>query len=74
MAAKAKDKKYIVSDKGYLLKEGKIYQEGEEIVLSPEEYENVKDKVVEAAEDAPAPTKEEKDQDKDQEETETKKK
>lgn len=70
MAAKAKDKKYIVSDKGYLLKEGKIYQEGEEIVLSPEEFENVKDKVVEAAEDAPAPTKE----DQDQEETETKKK
>lgn len=54
MAAKAKDKKYIVSDKGYLLKEGKIYQEGEEIVLSPEEFENVKDKVVEAdAKDAP---------------------
>ncbi|HDR8409170.1 hypothetical protein A9485_02280 [Bacillus cereus] len=54
MAAKAKDKKYIVSDKGYLLKEGKIYQEGEEIVLSPEEYKNVKDKVVEAdAKDAP---------------------
>lgn len=54
MAAKAKDKKYIVIDKGYLLKEGKIYQEGEEIVLSPEEFENVKEKVVEAdAKDAP---------------------
>lgn len=54
MAAKAKDKTYIVSDKGYLLKGGKIYQEGEEIVLSPEEFENVKEKVVEAdAKDVP---------------------
>lgn len=43
-----KETKYIVGDQGYLYKKGKVYKTGEEIFLTPEEYENVKDKVKKA--------------------------
>lgn len=40
-------KKFIVSDKGYVRKGGKVYQTGQEITLSDKEFENVKEYVVE---------------------------
>lgn len=43
------NKKYIVSNKGYVQKKGKVYQTGQEIELTDKEYENVKDYVVETA-------------------------
>lgn len=41
------NKKYVVADKGYVRKDKKIYQTGQEITLSDKEYENVKGYVVE---------------------------
>lgn len=41
------NKKYVVADKGYVRKSGKIYQTGKEVELTEKEYENVKDYVVE---------------------------
>lgn len=40
-------KKYIVGEKGYVRKSGKVYQTGQEITLSDKEFGNVKDYVVE---------------------------
>ena len=40
------NKKYIVADKGYVRKKGKIYQTGQEVELTDKEYENVKGYVV----------------------------
>lgn len=45
--AKAKDKSYVVADKGYLFKGGQVIKTGETVTLSAEEYENVKDLVLE---------------------------
>lgn len=39
-------KKYIVGDQSYLMKEEKVYQTGEEIFLTEQEYENVKHLVI----------------------------
>lgn len=49
--AKAKETKYIVGENGYLLKNGKVYQTGEEISLTADELKNVEDKVVKAETD-----------------------
>jgi len=44
--AKAKETKYIVGDKGYLLKGDKVFKTGDEISLTAEELKNVEDKVI----------------------------
>lgn len=40
-------KKFIVADKGYVRKGGKVYQTGQEITLTDKEFDNVKEYVVE---------------------------
>lgn len=40
-------KKYIVGDKGYVRKAGKVYQTGQEITLTEKEFGNCKEYVVE---------------------------
>lgn len=41
------EKVFIVGEQGYLLKDGKVFKTGEEISLNEQEYENVKDLVIE---------------------------
>jgi hypothetical protein len=41
------EKVFIVGDKSYLTKGGKVYKTGEEISLNEQEYENVKELVIE---------------------------
>jgi hypothetical protein len=41
------EKVFIVGDKSYLTKGGKVYKTGEEISLNEQEYENVKDLIIE---------------------------
>jgi hypothetical protein len=45
------EKVFIVGDKSYLTKGGKVYKTGEEISLNEREYENVKDLVNEVKAD-----------------------
>lgn len=46
--AQAKETKFIVGDQGYLYKEGKVYQTGEEISLTADEAKNVEGKILKA--------------------------
>lgn len=47
----AKETKYIVGDKGYVSKGGKVYQTGQEISLTDAEAKNVEKFVVKASTD-----------------------